>query len=187
MWVKICGITRYEDACTACEAGADAIGFVLTRSRRRVDPALVDAWIHRITGVEKVGVFMDEDPGYILETAKMLGLHTIQLHVPLSPGHRILFERFEMIYSVKRLDGLPMPKEFPCRILFDPSTGTGKAGTWRPYDIPYILAGGLTPENVRQAILQAGPAGVDVSSGVESSPGIKDAERIRKFIQEAKA
>lgn len=187
MWVKICGITRFEDACTALDAGADAIGFVLTRSRRRVDPHLIDAWIHKVTGVEKVGVFMNEDPKYILETASILGLHTIQLHVPLNAGHRILSERFEIIHAVKELEGMEMPKEVPCRILFDPSTGTGTAGVWKRYDISYILAGGLTPENVRQAIAQAGPSGVDVSSGVESSPGIKDADKVRKFIQEAKA
>ncbi len=187
MWVKICGITRYEDACIALEAGADAIGFVFARSTRRVYPHLIDAWIHKITKVEKVGVFMQEDPKYILETATILGLQTIQLHVPFRPDHRILLERFQMICAVTGLDGIVIPKDIPCRILFDPSTGTGTAGAWRRCDIPYILAGGLTPENVRQAISQAGPAGVDVSSGVETSPGIKDSEKIRKFIQEAKA
>jgi phosphoribosylanthranilate isomerase len=73
------------------------------------------------------------------------------------------------------------------RILFDASMGTGTRGTWTPSGVPFILAGGLTPENVRQAIMQANPAGVDVSSGVEVSPGIKDAAKMGKFIQEARS
>jgi phosphoribosylanthranilate isomerase len=187
MWVKICGITRYEDALTACESGADAIGIVLTRSVRRVDPVAAEQWIHTISGVEKVGVFTDEDPGYIRETAGMLGLDTIQLHTAMNQGHRVLAGMFGIICAVSDLDEALIPKDIPCRVLLDPSTGSGRTGTWRRYDIPFILAGGLTPENVRQAIIRAQPAGVDVSSGVESSHGIKDEEKVRKFIKEAKS
>lgn len=189
MWVKICGIMRREDAVTACEAGADAIGIVFTRSRRKADPSDIEPWIYSIKGIEKVGVFMDEDPVYIEEIAARLGLDTVQLHTGPTPMHRALAGRFSIIYAVKDLKGLvdaSTQEVIPCRLLLDPSTGTGTLGTWMHYDIPYILAGGLTPENVRQAIDQAGPWGVDVSSGVEVSPGIKDAEKIRKFIQEAK-
>lgn len=187
MWVKICGITRYEDACAACDAGADAIGIVLTGSSRRVDPVPVKQWIHKISGIEKVGVFMDEDPGYIRETAVMLGLDTIQLHADMSPEHGELGREFRIIRAVRDLDEAFLSEDVSCRLLFDPSTGSGRVGTWRPSHRPFILAGGLTPENVRQAIVQAQPAGVDVSSGVESSPGIKDEEKIRKFIKEAKS
>ena len=190
MWVKICGITRYEDAQAACRYGADALVFVLTRSRRRADLDLVGSWIHNIQGVEKVGVFTGEDPGYIAEISKRLGLDTVQIHAPLMPAHRMLLDDFRIIAALKGMEpGLEpalMLKDFPCRILLDPSMGTGRAGEWRRLGIPFILAGGLTPENVGQAIAQAGPFGVDVSSGVETAPGIKDREKIRKFIQEAK-
>lgn len=190
MWVKICGITRYEDARSACGYGADAVGFVLTRSRRRADPDLVGSWIHDIRGVEKVGVFTDEDPGYIAEISKRLGLDTVQIHAPLMPAHRMLLDDFRIIAALK--DAEPgqvpagIPEDFPCRVLLDPSMGTGRAGDWRRLGIPFILAGGLTPENVGQAIAQAGPFGVDVSSGVEEAPGIKDRQMIQKFIHEAK-
>lgn len=187
MWVKICGITRYEDAHAACDAGADAIGIVLTRSVRKVDPVSAKPWVHAISGVEKVGVFTDEDPGYIRETAMMLGLDTIQLHAAVGLEHRELAREFGIICAIKDLDEVAIPEGISCRILFDPSTGSGRIGTWRSCDTPFILAGGLTPENVREAIIQAHPAGVDVSSGVESSPGIKDREKVRKFIKEAKS
>jgi len=190
MWVKICGITRYEDARAACAYGADAVGFVLTLSRRRADPYLLGSWIHEIQGVEKVGVFTDEDPVYIAEISKRLGLDAVQLHAPLALAHRLLLEDFRVIMALKDADPGPeparIPEGFPCRVLLDPSMGTGRAGNWRRLGIPFILAGGLTPENVGQAIAQAGPFGVDVSSGVETEPGIKDREKIRKFIQEAK-
>lgn len=190
MWVKICGITRYEDARAACAYGADAVGFVLTLSRRRADPYLLGSWIHEIQGVEKVGVFTDEDPVYIAEISKRLGLDAVQLHAPLALAHRLLLEDFRVIMVLKDADpGLEparIPEGFPCRVLLDPSMGTGRAGNWRRLGIPFILAGGLTPENVGQAIAQAGPFGVDVSSGVETEPGIKDRDKIRKFIQEAK-
>jgi phosphoribosylanthranilate isomerase len=186
MWVKICGITREEDAILARDAGADAIGIVLTRSSRRADPVLVGSWIHDLRGIEKVGVFMDEDPGHIEELGVMLGLDTIQLHAGLLPGHGALPARFGIIYAVKDLDA-GLPPGFGGRILLDPSTGTGSKAEWRRHDVPFILAGGLTPENVRQAIIEARPRGVDVSSGVELSPGIKDPERVMRFIQEAKA
>ena len=187
MWVKICGITRYEDACIACEAGADAIGIVLTRSSRRVDPAEVGPWIRTMGGIEKVVVFRNEGPGYIREIAGMLGLNTVQLHTAMTPGHQELVGRFGIICAVRNLDEAVIPGDIPCRVLLDPSTGTGRTGAWRRHNIPFILAGGLTPENVRQAIIQARPVGVDVSSGVESSPGIKDGEKVRKFIKEAKS
>jgi len=186
MWVKICGITRYEDALAACEYGADAVGVVLTRSIRKADPESVGSWIHDIRGVEKVGVFTEEDPAYIREVSTMLGLDTVQLHAPLGPGHRALLGGFGVIVALKDPQQVRIPGDFPCRILIDPSMGTGTSGLWRRFDIPCILAGGLTPENVGRVIEQAGPIGVDASSGVEAYPGIKDREKIRRFIQEAK-
>jgi phosphoribosylanthranilate isomerase len=187
MWVKICGITRMEDAFATCEAGADALGFVFTRSPRRVDPQSLMRWIRTVRGVEKVGVFTDEPFGYIEEVSTLLGLDTVQLHTQVLPEHGILRARFRIIRAVKSLDCLGTPDCLQDRLLLDSSMGTGFKGSWGRSGFPFILAGGLNPDNVRQAILEAGPEGVDVSSGVEVSPGIKDGAKIRKFIQEARS
>lgn len=187
MWVKICGITRHEDAVAAREAGADALGFVLTKSPRRADPAALLKWIRTVKGVEKVGVFTDEPPAYIDEVSTLLGLDSVQLHARMGPEHGVLRARFGIIRAVQSLGDIGAPVHALDRILLDSSMGTGTQGPWMRQAIPFILAGGLTPENVRQAILDAGPEGVDVSSGVEASPGVKDAARMGKFIQEARS
>jgi len=206
MWVKMCGITRLEDAMAAVQLGADAIGFVLTTSTRRADVDELKTWIHDIHWVEKVGVFTHEDPRLIMDIGQTLGLNSIQLHGKLTPGHAALAERCEIIRAISdpgqlnevapgaiRRQGVgghganrTMTGDFPCRIMIDASRGTGKATEWVPHSFPYILAGGLTPENVRQAIARAHPAGVDVSSGVERAPGIKDAGLMERFIKEAR-
>jgi phosphoribosylanthranilate isomerase len=187
MWVKICGITRLEDALAAVELGADAVGFVFTRSKRRADSNRLKQWMHQIQGIEKVGVFTNEDPHYIDELARELGLDSIQLHSGPSAEHRNLAKRFRIIYALREVKEDTMPDDLQCRILIDPSQGSGMKGTWRRLGIPFILAGGLDPDNVREAIEKADPAGVDVSSGVEIAPGIKDIELMRRFIQEARA
>ncbi|HQP30570.1 MAG TPA: phosphoribosylanthranilate isomerase [Deltaproteobacteria bacterium] len=206
MWVKICGITRREDALAAVQLGADAIGFVLTSSPRRADIDQLKTWIHDIHWVEKVGVFTHEDPRLIMDIGQALGLNSIQLHGEFTPGHAPLAERFEIIRAIGE-QGLPEEGDprthgrqgvlshtslrgaagnIVCRIMIDASRGTGKAGEWAPRGFPYILAGGLNPDNVRQAIARAHPAGVDVSSGVETAPGIKDVGLMERFIKEAR-
>jgi len=206
MWVKICGITRLEDATAAVQLGADAIGFVLTPSPRRADVDELKTWIHDIHWVEKVGVFTHEDPRLILDIGQALGLNSIQLHGELTPGHAVLAERFEIIHALSDPELLKqfVPRtsmrrgagghslnritagDFSYRVMIDASRGTGKTGKWEPRGFPYILAGGLNPDNVRQAIAKAHPVGVDVSSGVETSPGIKDAGLMERFIKEAR-
>ena len=186
MWVKICGLTRKEDALAAAELGADAVGFVFTKSRRRADPEEISKWINEIKGLEKVGVFTDEPVEYILEIAEGLGLDTVQLHTELNETHKLLEDRINVIVAIRGQVQEIIP-EIKCRILIDPSMGQGEKADWKPYPFPFILAGGLTPENVREAILKAHPAGVDVSSGIEISPGIKDMKKMQKFIMEAKS
>jgi phosphoribosylanthranilate isomerase len=186
VWVKICGITRYEDAMLACSLGTDAVGFVFTESPRRVNRESLVPWIHALTGVEKVGVFRDEGIDEIMRTCDGLGLDAIQFHTDPISTHERLWQRYAVIYAMEgfheeRFSGIP------CRILIDSSLGKGMKGVWKKYDFPYILAGGLTPENVRGAIHKAGPAGVDVSSGVEKAPGIKDWSLMEWFIREAKS
>jgi len=186
MWVKICGITRLEDALLAAEYGADAVGFVFTKSPRKVSRESIEPWIREINKVEKVAVFMNEDVDEILKTCAGLGIDTIQLHAEPSQKHERLMEQYGIIYAAHeyRQDMLP---GYPCRILIDASTGKGMKGIWKERDVPFILAGGLTPDNVREAIRKALPEGVDVSSGVEMSPGIKDPVKVQRFIREAKS
>ncbi|HPE46066.1 MAG TPA: phosphoribosylanthranilate isomerase [Deltaproteobacteria bacterium] len=186
MWVKICGITRRDDAMTAGALGADAIGFVFTQSPRRILPRSALPWIRGITGLEKVAVFTTESVEEILAACDGLGIDTIQLHAEPAGDHERLNSRYGIIYAMKEYRNDLMPG-FPCRILIDASRGTGMQGEWKERDIPYILAGGLTPDNVREAVRIARPAGVDVSSGVESAPGIKDPGRVENFIREARS
>lgn len=186
MWVKICGITRREDAMTAAVLGADALGFVFTRSPRRVAPGSLSSWIREVAGIEKVAVFTTEPAEEIIAVCEGLGITTLQLHAAPSRGHERLSRRYGIIYAMDEYGQERMPA-FPCRVLIDASRGTGSRGAWRERDIPYILAGGLNPDNVREAVRMARPAGVDVSSGVEAAPGIKDPGRIENFIREARS
>jgi phosphoribosylanthranilate isomerase len=186
MWVKICGITRLEDAMLAAACGADALGFVFTKSPRKVFPEIIAPWIGEITGVEKVAVFMDEGVDEILKTCEGLGIDAIQLHAAPSEKHERLMEHYGIIYAAHEYRQ-GMFHGYPCRILIDASKGKGMKGIWEKRDIPFILAGGLTPDNVREAISKALPEGVDVSSGVEMSPGIKDPLKVARFIREAKS
>lgn len=186
MWVKICGITRPEDAYAAAAMGADAVGFVLTVSPRRVTVPEIAGWIGSLEGVEKVGVFATEPLEEILDACQALSLDTVQLHRKPDPSHRDLAARVRIIYAMKEYAGMPSVG-FDFRILLDASQGRGTRGLWHALGIPYILAGGLTPENVRVAIELARPMGVDVSTGVEAAPGIKDHRKMEKFIREARS
>ncbi len=188
MWIKICGITRYEDALLAYTLGADAIGFIFTESPRMVSKKNIEPWIQEISGIEKVGVFTTEDPAYIEDIASSLGLNTIQIHGKLSQAQFNLLERFKIIHALKGCEEAYAPP-LGCRILIDPSMGKGANANWASLcniKMPFILAGGLNPDNVRKAIKTASPMGVDVSSGVEIAPGIKDRKLIEKFIKEAR-
>jgi phosphoribosylanthranilate isomerase len=187
MWVKICGITRHEDAILACELGADAVGFVFTGSPRRVSKDTVAPWIQSIAGIEKVGVFTNESTEEIMRVCDELGLDTIQLHAGVCRTHESLWMHYNIIYAMDVYRVRNLPEGIPWRILIDSSKGSGIKGAWKELTIPYILAGGLTPENVRDAILIAKPAGVDVASGVERAPGIKDRALMERFIREAKS
>jgi len=186
MWVKICGITRRDDAILACALGADALGFVFTTSPRKIRREDISPWIGEIPVGEKVAVFMDEAVSDILKTCEGLGMDTIQLHAGPSKEHERLMEEYRIIYAVKEFDPA-MFAGFSGRILIDSSRGRGVQGVWEERDFPYILAGGLNPDNVREAVKLSRPMGVDVSSGVESAPGIKDAYKMARFIREAKS
>ncbi len=188
MFVKICGITNREDAEAAIEAGAGALGFIFySGSPRCVDPALVGSWIGRIpSDILKVGVFVDESRETVQEIAADLDLDIAQLHGAETPRH---YPRGIRVWKALRVgESVPQGEYGRAEALLLDSAGSGQTFDWSlAAAIPnkVILAGGLTEDNVREAIEQIRPWGVDASSGVEASPGRKDHARMRRFIKAA--
>jgi phosphoribosylanthranilate isomerase len=208
--VKICGITRPEWAVAAAEAGADAIGLVFAESPRRVSVADAARIVAALPPwVAPVGVFVDESAERIRAIAAEVGLGAIQLHgdeppelpAVLAPLKVIKAFRIGSPADLDAADAWQVAAEKagrrPDAWLIDaavpggPKGGTGQRGDWtlaaqlartsrRP---PQILAGGLTPENVAEAIKTVRPWGVDASGGLEDSPGVKSPEKIRAFVE----
>jgi len=184
MFVKICGITNRDDALAAIEAGARALGFIFVPSSpRRVMPDQLESWIHELPAdIWKVGVFADETPESGGSIGARLGLHIAQLHGAETPERHPHGMRIWKAFRVNEESNVP---DYPAAeaILID-----GIAYDWTRtahFTRPLILAGGLNEENVRARIEQARPWAVDVSSGIESSPGRKDHARMKKFIEAA--
>jgi len=197
--VKICGITRLEDARLAVELGATALGFnFYPPSPRYIAPAAAAEIIRRLPPFfTPVGVFADEtDAEHVAALAREARVIAVQLHGPRFPEASGPLEGFLLIRAVAvredfRPDELGRLKASAFLLdTFDPNLhgGTGKAFNWSlareaaRYG-PIILAGGLTPENVGQAIREVRPFAVDVASGVESAPGIKDPVKLRAFSE----
>jgi len=205
-------VTRPEDAAHAVTCGAEAIGinffpgspgFVPANLAREIVEAVADR-------AEVVGVFVNESPGTIVSLCGTLGIRRVQLHGDEPPGDasRIPLWRMRAVHADRSPD-LPALLAYPCEaFLFDAGGrgaygGTGRelpwgelAGRYPGVAVaagpggarkPWLLAGGLTPRNVESAILAARPFGVDVASGVESSPGRKDPDKVKSFIERAKA
>lgn len=186
MFVKICGITNREDAFAAVDAGARALGFIFCPSSPRyVTAEELQPWIDEIPPhVWKVGVFVDEDPELIEKIAVQLKLDIAQLHGEETPERHPRGIRIWKAFRVASLE-MQVP-DYPAEaILID-----GPAYDWSRtahFTRPFILAGGLNPCNVREAIARVAgkPWAVDVASGVESSPGRKDHVRMKQFIEAA--
>ncbi len=197
MWVKICGITNLDDALTATAMGADALGFVFAPSRRQVDVETVRDIVKRLpSDVITVGVFRNERPERVTDVVHRIGLHGAQLH-----GHEPLREvrwiRQRVQFVVQAFTAgdpaLAAAANGPADIVLvdSPDPGSGKVFDWRlaegvPGGVRLLLAGGLTVDNVAEAIARVRPWGVDVSTSVEASPGKKDATKLRRFISAAK-
>ena len=198
MFIKICGITNEQDALLAVALGADALGFVFAPSPRQVAPSKVREIVRRLPAeIVTVGVFRDELPKRINDIMQEAHLQGAQLH-----GHESLLVTSEVSESVRFsikavVAGSPdaaRADEFVCdAILVDGlSPGSGEVFDWAlmneiPLGLRVILSGGLHPQNVKEGIDRMRPWGVDVSSGVEKSHGLKDPVKMRQFIANARA
>jgi len=198
--IKVCGMTRREDVRAAVDAGADLVGFLFAESPRRIDPERARDLRRELSGtaVRAVGVFCNEDLRRVREIAESVPLDTVQLHgdedheYAAAVGHPVI-----RAISVRSAGDWAGWEEYPAELfLLDADHpgrrgGTGTTFDWdlltgAPFSRPFLLAGGLHPGNVAEAIERVRPFGVDVSSGVEAAPGIKSDEKIRKFIEEAR-
>lgn len=187
--VKICGITALEDALEACDAGADALGFNFwPRSPRYIDPGRAAQIIERLPGdVFVVGVFVDEPAERIEEIAAQAGIEIAQLHgacgVPRLRWWKALEAGPELSRQMDQFEAEAFLVDTPAGAL---RGGTGRTFDWslvRGLPRRIVLAGGLGPDNVKEAIAAARPWGVDACSRLESAPGRKDAARVRAFIK----
>lgn len=198
--VKICGITNAEDALWAVECGADALGFVFyNKSPRYVKPEKVKTIISSLPPfITTVGVFVNEDFNEIRDIVFNTGLSAVQLHGDEIPSYCMLIEgKVIKAIRVKNKQSIERIKKYDVDAFlldsFDNKTygGSGMSFDWElavkaKQFGRIIVAGGLTARNVFEAVEKVIPYGVDVSSGVEKSPGIKDREKVREFILRAK-
>jgi phosphoribosylanthranilate isomerase len=198
--VKICGITNLEDALEAARCGADALGFVFyPPSPRRITPEEAAAIIRKLPPyVLRVGVFVNVPAKEVRQVAGLCMLDALQLHDTPAEVRRTLRGQWRVIRPLSiREEKIPELSDSDAdAILLDTHVegmygGTGRTFHWSAAsriktDLPIILAGGLTPDNVAEAIRVARPYGVDVASGVESHPGAKDADKVCRFIKIAK-
>ena len=198
VFVKICGITNEEDALLAVAMGADAVGFIFAPSPRQVAPQLVYDITRRLPPeILTVGVFKDDLPDRIFDIVARSGVKAVQLH-GREPRSTVAELAENVRWIIKAVTAgsreARIANQFGTDlILVDaPEPGSGQVFDWRltdeiPSGVRLILAGGLTVDNVAAAIEYVRPWGVDVSSGVESAPGRKDALKLRRFIANARA
>lgn len=197
MFVKVCGLRTERDVDTAVEAGADAVGFVFAESPRRVDADTARRLARRVPEhVLTVGVFRNQPVSQVRALAEATGIRAIQLHGEEGPDHYAALAREgrTLIRGTAYREPVPRCGEFGEDILLLDSAVPGSGATWRwdggrplPSGERWLLAGGLTPHNVQSAIEAARPWGVDVSSGVEKSRGVKDPELIVSFLKAVRA
>ena len=194
MFVKICGITRVEDAAAAVECGAGALGFVFwPGSPRCIDPYRARAIVATLPPlVTPVGVFVNQPGDYVTSVASLVRLGAVQLHGDETAGYAAGIAT-PVIKAVTVAD--PQCSDWPAHTLLlldvhDPERrgGTGRTVDWTAaasiaVQRKMLLAGGLTPENVADAVARVRPFGIDVSSGVERSPGVKDHQRLRALFE----
>jgi phosphoribosylanthranilate isomerase len=217
-WVKICGTTNLQDALTAVDAGADAVGFVFyEKSPRNISVEAAREIVKKLPQrIEKVGVFVDLESEQIREIVQAVGLSAVQLHGDKSTN--CLWEDLRptaqsvgtsklipMVYGDALKDGgfliSQRVRDQVFAILLDSRSDATAGGTGTTFDwesvrgmvqgmslvVPVIVAGGLTPANVPEAMRLLQPFGLDVASGVEARPGKKDPEKVRAFVKAVRA
>ncbi len=209
-WIKICGTTNLSDAQACLAAGADALGFIFAPSSRRIEVGQAAEIISGLTDdIEKIGVFVNETPARIAEIVEAVGLTGVQLHgnEPADEmdqyrhalGQRKIIKALqahELLSSSESVNGYMQSRSVIDAILLDAGSPSQRGGTGQAFDwtaaapivaeirarMPVIMAGGLNPENVGEAIRLFAPWGVDVVSGVEREVGIKDDAKLRSFV-----
>jgi len=197
MFVKICGITSESDALLATAMGADALGFVFATSSRQVSVQAVQDIVKRLPPeVITIGVFRNEHPTRVIDMVNAARLHGAQLHGSETPSMvREVAEQVKLVFKAVVAGSQEAfgAQDFSAdAILLDSQNpGSGVAFDWSladdlPRGTRVVLSGGLTPDNVESAIAAVRPWGVDVSTGVEESPGRKDAVKVRRFIAAAR-
>lgn len=201
--VKICGITNAADAADAVAAGADALGFMFyERSKRFVTPDAAQGIIATLpASVQRVGVFVNADAVEVRRIIARTGIDTVQFHGEESPAYCDEFRALKVwkAFRIEDEDSLRILERYTHAdawlldsLVAGAHGGTGKAFDWslatkaKELGRPIILAGGLNPDNVATAVRQVQPAGLDVSSGVESAPGKKDPAKVQAFIRNAR-
>jgi phosphoribosylanthranilate isomerase len=203
-WIKLCGTTSIGDAIASIEAGADALGFIFAPSKRRITPERAQEIIRELPqNVERIGVFVDESVERIRAIRDQAGLSAVQLHGNESPEFVANLKsgggaehELRVIKTVilsgdfhLELEKFVMASTPPDAILLDSGAGSGMTFDWRGVrsfltgtEMRFIVAGGLTPENVAGALRIFHPWGVDVVSGIEQEPGRKDPEKMKAFV-----
>jgi len=200
--VKICGIRAFEDALFAVTHGADALGFVFASGPRRIHPREVRNIIRRIPPyIQTVGVFVNQKPSHVETVRRYCGLDFVQLHGEEPPEEcRELMPRVIKAVRVSDESSVRNAERYKgCvrALLFDACSEDARGGTGRTFDwdlavrgkalgLPLILSGGLKPSNILQAIRVVRPYAVDVSSGVEKSPGEKSSPLVRRFLHQVR-
>lgn len=200
--VKICGITSLADARVAAEAGADALGFVFYEpSPRYITPEAAADIARQLPPFPlKVGVFVNAPEDLVLSAVRQCRLGLLQFHGDEPPDYCLQFGLMSMkAFRIETPDSLPRLANYPTDAWLldacapDRPGGTGQTFNWDlavqavKLGRPVFLAGGLTPENVAEAVRRVRPYAVDVSTGVEAAPGRKDPDKVRAFIASAKA
>jgi phosphoribosylanthranilate isomerase len=214
LWIKICATTNLDDARVSLDAGANALGFILTTSKRQVSPETVAAIVRDLPpSVEKIGVVVNETPEALRQLAEATGLTGFQLHgdepAERLPDYRRALGLRKLIKTLQAYDVLANPAGLDAYLehssavdgfLLDSGSPTARGGTGQTFNWsailpfvegikerkPLIIAGGLNPANVADAIRLFDPCGVDVVSGVELSVGRKDPAKLRAFISAAR-
>lgn len=198
--VKICGITNVRDAWSAVRCGADALGFIFAPSPRRVIPEKARNIIDTLPPfINTVGVFADEEPDTILHIMDFCRLNFVQLHGDEPPAfcRQLILPVMKAFQMKDESSLLPIQsyQGYIKAVVLDTHHNTAKGGTGKSFDwrlaikakrlgIPIILSGGLSPSNIQKAILMVRPYAVDINSGIEESPGKKDADLMRQVMKQ---